>query len=240
MRFHRFIISQKLEAGVLHIGDPGIIHQWSKVLRLQKGDTVVLCDGKGFDAEAVIESLGKTSATVTVAQVRKVPREPDRRVTLCLAILKRENFEWAVQKSTEVGVAEIIPIVSARTVKTGLKMDRLRAIAKEAVEQCGRGVVPVIREPVEFGKAVGRMKGRNILFHVDLCHPELVEGCFDAAQHDKNKDQQVTLWIGPEGGWTEDEVQLAKNAGAEIGSLGLLTLRAETAAVVGTYMACIN
>ena len=87
-------------------------------------------------------------------------------MTLYCAVLKRENFEWVVQKCTELGIRAIIPIVTTRTVKTGLKMDRLRIIAKEAAEQSGRGIIPVINNPLEFDRALEEAKHQqNIFFH---------------------------------------------------------------------------
>jgi 16S rRNA (uracil1498-N3)-methyltransferase len=225
MRLHRFVLGVNLLPGRLQIDDSDVVHQWSKVLRLREGDTVVLCDGKGSQAHAVLHELGKKAAVVIVDQVEKVTAEPKHRVTLCAAIVKRENFEWIVEKATETGVTEIIPIITDRTMKTGLKMERLQAIAKEAVEQCGRGVVPVIREPTEFSDAWKNATGRQVFLHLD--------GNESTARHDGD----VTIWIGPEGGWTESEADFAKKNGAEMRSLGALTLRAETACVVATYLA---
>jgi 16S rRNA (uracil1498-N3)-methyltransferase len=243
MRLHRFVIGMDLRSGKAQIDDSDVVHQWVKVLRLREGDTVILCDGKGSQAEAVIHELGKKNATVLVGEVTKVESEPQRKITLSAAIIKRENFEWIVEKATEAGVSEIIPIISARTMKTGLKMDRLRSIAKEAVEQCGRGVLPVIHEPMTFEEAMEKMKGgKNVFFNVipsDFAERNRNEGCLvtlasRATRHDNN---EITLWIGPEGGWTTEEVQHAKQKGAKVRSLGNLTLRAETAALVATYLA---
>jgi 16S rRNA (uracil1498-N3)-methyltransferase len=161
-------------------------------------------------------------------ETHSVAGEPTRNVTLYCSVLKRENFEWVVQKCAELGVKNIVPVIAGRTVKTGLKMDRLRMIAKEAAEQSGRGVVPEICEPMNFASALleAKKNALNIFFHTKT---------------GKHKDQRtmntIGLWIGPEGGWTEQEAKQALDLGFQMGSLGMLVLRAETAAITATFCA---
>jgi 16S rRNA (uracil1498-N3)-methyltransferase len=198
------------------------------VLRLQEGDLLTVADGEGSEADAAIETLSKKEATITVAKIRTVKGEPTRHVTLYCSLLRRENFEWVVQKATEVGVREIIPILSERTVKTGIKMERLEKIAREAVEQCGRGILPSIAQPTEFEDALEQSKnGKNIFFHL---------GATDTLWK-SDLGTECAVWIGPEGGWTDDEAEQAKEHGHIIASLGTLTLRGETAAVVAAFEA---
>jgi 16S rRNA (uracil1498-N3)-methyltransferase len=153
-----------------------------------------------------------------------VDTEPARSVTLCCSILKRENFELVVQKATELGVSRIIPIIAERTVKTGLKMERLKAIAKEATEQSGRGVVPDISEPMSLTDALA-LPGHKLFFHTGTqAHPAL-------------SSDPALLFIGPEGGWSDRDVAAAVSAGCQVCSLGKRTLRGETAAIVACYQA---
>ena len=230
MRLHRFFIDTPLTPGTARVKDAQLVNQWKNVLRLRVGDKLIVCKD-GREADAVIDALSSDEASLTVGQLRTVGAEPQNHVTLCAAILKRENFEWAVQKATEVGVKEIIPIISERTVKTGLKMDRLRMIAKEAAEQCGRGMIPVIHEPMEFEKAIEtKREGTHIFFHIS---PDTL-----FAPIPSPNPSPSFVWIGPEGGWTDAEASLAKDVGMEISSLGPRALRAETAAVVAAYLAC--
>ncbi len=223
MRLHRFITDCDLAQSLVTITDAATLHQWQKVLRLKTGDRVILCDGKSMECEATIESLEAKHGRLTLENVHDVLTEPARHVTLYCSVLKRENFEWVVQKCTELGVKEIVPIIAERTVKTGLKMERLRVIAKEAAEQSGRGIIPEISEPMDFDVALKEAKKNalNIFFHTAT---------------EKNKAQgtmnTIGLWIGPEGGWSEKEVQLAQEHDFQMSSLGKLVLRAETAAVV--------
>lgn len=226
MRLHRFIIDVPLREGSVTIDSADLVHQWASVLRLQAGDFLIVADGEGNEADAAIDDISRKSATITIAAVRTVKGEPKRHVTLYCSLLRRENFEWVVQKATEVGVMTIIPLLSERTVKTGIKMERLQKIAREAVEQCGRGVVPAILEPIEFDSALEESKdNHNIFFHL---------GETDSSWKE-NLGESCALWIGPEGGWTENEAVLAEEHGHTIASLGSLALRAETAAVVASF-----
>lgn len=229
MRLHRFLVNARLAQGPLVVADEELVHQISKVLRLGEGDRCLLLDGNGHEAQAAISAIGRRELRLTVESVRTIGTEPARRVTLYCSVLKRENFEWVVQKATEVGVHAIVPVIAARTVKTGLRHERLVKIAREAVEQCGRGVVPAVSEPVAFKTALISAPASGVFFHLgsgDDSWKENVSGAGEAG-----------IWIGPEGGWTEEEAGAARERGFIVGSLGSLALRAETAAVIGTYLA---
>lgn len=219
-----------LAPGSITITDPDLCHQWHRVLRLRAGEHVLLCDGKGKEAEAEIKLLTPVAATLQVLEVLTVAAEPARDVTLLCAVLKRENMEWIVQKATECGARAITPVITERTVKTGLKMERLGAIAKEAAEQSGRGVIPRIEDPLPFADAVKKASNEtNFFLHTTKTSIDLY--------HLPSTIQHLSLWIGPEGGWSEKEAGMAKENGFTIASLGPLTLRAETAAVIATYLA---
>jgi 16S rRNA (uracil1498-N3)-methyltransferase len=229
MRLHRFFVDADLTRAEINVLDADLLHQWEKVLRLQSGDHVILCDGKGMESEATLLSLDAKHAKVNVLGAHLVTAEPHQLVILYCSVLKRENFEWVTQKAVEVGVHRIVPIIATRTVKTGLKMDRLRIIAREAAEQSGRGIIPEITEPIELDQALEKAKNQqNIFFHT-IIHEQ--------TSKPTNQQTPVGIWIGPEGGWTEEEVDHARKNGFTISSLGKLTLRAETAAIIASYLA---
>ena len=226
MRLHRFFVGAELKSGPQRIDDLGLIKQWKNVLRMQAGDHLIICDGRGHESDAVIKELTATAAVVQLENPRIVEAEPRRHVTLCASILKRENFEWVVMKATEIGVKEIIPVLAARTVKTGLKRERLESIAKEASEQCGRGIIPMIHQPMTLAEAMKQTSElKNIFFHLGNYADNLPTA------------DRLAIWTGPEGGWTDDEAAIAQSSGHELRSLGKLALRAETAAVVGSFLA---
>ena len=231
MKIHRFIGPFDLQRPVVVITDGRLTHQIAKVLRLKAGETVQLCDGSGHEARGTIREVFAHSVEVALVDRWDLAHEPKKSVTLYCAILKRENFEWVVQKATEVGVSVIVPMRTERTVKMQIKQDRLEAIALEAAEQSGRGVVPVIHAPMLFHEAVtdAQKNSANIFF--DL------RGIVSYSAPLSHAQDTIGLFIGPEGGWTEIEQTSAEYAGFSFASLGALTLRAETAAVVASYLA---
>ena len=229
MKIHRFIGTFDLSKKELEIKDTEIINQMKNVLRLKIGEIVELCDGKNISAIAEIVKIEKNSINVSIKEIAKNKNKANNNVTLFCAILKKENFELVVQKTTECGVSKIVPIITSRTIKNGLNIDRLRKIAKEASEQCGRINIPEILEPINFDESLKLVnKGDlNIIF--------------DASGKDVSKDNSLTaeqfnIFIGPEGGWTEEEIEKTKKLNFKIASLGPLILRGETAAIVATYL----
>jgi 16S rRNA (uracil1498-N3)-methyltransferase len=227
MRLHRLIGDFDLSKKELEITNPEIIKQIKGVLRLEIGDKIILGDGKGSIVEATLVDLSPESISVSLERV-KTGEVIGLKVNLYLAILKKENFELAVQKAVECGVASITPIITERTVKTGLNITRLQKIIREASEQCGQNMVPTLLPILDFSVALayGSAAEEKIIFH-------LVEENYQADKTPKS----ASIFIGPEGGFTENEIKLAEKAGYKVASLGPLTLRGETAAIVATYRA---
>jgi len=239
MRLHRFIGNFDLNSKELRINDSELRNQIIRVLRLGVGDEIELSDGNLNEARVKIVDTGLPAGKAgkdiqfNVLERWQNQKEPDRHVILYCAVLKKENFELVVQKATEIGIKEIVPLITARTVKLDIRKDRLEKIIKEAAEQSGRGVMPVLREPADFSKAVEGAKnnGINILFD---------QSGKSISQLSNVNSQMLSLWIGPEGGWTSEELALAGTLGFEMATLGKTTLRAETAAIVGSYIIINN
>ncbi len=228
MKIHRFIGDFDLSRKEIIVHDIELVHQMNTVLKLARGEAVVISDGHGKEAHATITTADKKSVTLAVSGVDSISREPRRHVIAYVAIIKRELFDLVVQKLTEIGVAEIIPIITRRTVKLAIKESRLQTIIREAAEQSGRTMLPMLHEPMEFKKALTHAAPNQDNFFFDGSGtPRFVVSHATAP---------VGIFIGPEGGWDETEVQLAKDAGCIMVSLGLLTLRAETAAIVASYL----
>src|SRR3989344_3133253 len=224
MKIHRFIVDKDLYLGNFTVSDKEIVNQITKVLRLKQGDFILLSDGKKEEAKAQITKILKGGLEVEILDVFVNKNEPSVNVILYCAMLKKENFELVVQKATEVGVKEIVPVITKRTVKTGFKKDRLEKIIKEACKQSGRGMIPKLHDPVGFEDAVKNAGDQNLFF--DSSGAKL--------QTTHYKLQTINVWIGPEGGWDESELNLAKESGFKITSLGNLILRAETAAIISS------
>lgn len=227
MKLHRFFISNPLTPSA-DISDPVLLHQIFRVLKLKAGERLVLCDGQGKEATYELARVSKDVCRVRrVGNVTSVP-EPKRKVHLYCAVLKKENFEWVVEKAVEVGASFITPIISRRTVKQNLKRERMKMIAKEAAEQSGRGAIPEVGETLTFQEAL--REGGKCDVHI-FCD-------FSGESFPSLSSRgSFAVYVGPEGGWGSDEMTLAKEAGCGVASLGKFTLRSETAAVVGVFMA---
>jgi len=236
MRLNRFFVNENLNARDITIRDTDFINQIKNVLRLKIGDKLILCDGNLNEAVAEIVNLNKEFAELKILESYKNQNEPaspaggpERNIVLYCSVLKKENFEWAVQKAVEVGVKEITPIITARTVKLGLNKERLEKIIKEAAEQSGRGILPRLNEAMDFDRAVDLAKNNNdlnLFFNIGGKN----------VQHSMSNISKIGIFVGPEGGWDEEEIKKAQSSnGFTIVGLGKTILRAETAAVIASY-----
>lgn len=243
MKLHRFIGSFDLKKAHLEIRDKELAHQLGRVLKLEAGERIILCDGQGGEAVYEIELLDQKTVSFRIREERRPnSAEPKRHVVLYAAILKRENFEWSVQKAVECGVMEIVPVVSDRTIKKDVKQGRLQEISKEAAEQSGRGRVPLIHPPMSFRDALEHAKqnDRNLFLDViPVTCPEQSRRKTGIQEPGTllGADTRIGLFIGPEGGWSGEEAERARKAKWETISLGPRVLRGETAAAIATYLA---
>ena len=225
MKLHRFIGEFDLSKKEIEITNPENIKQIKDILRLKVSEILILSDGKEISVEASITSISPRKILCIVSKMKK-ENETTRKVNLYLAILKKENFELAVQKAVECGIMSITPIITERTIKTGLNTARLEKIIREASEQSGRDIVPTLSPILDFKNALVDASGEKIIFHLG------------AKEYEPEKNaKDVSIFIGPEGGFTEKEIGLAKASEFLVASLGPLTLRGETAAIIGTYRA---
>ena len=233
MRLHRFIGEYDLLKKEIEITNPENVKQIKNILRLKKGDNLILSNGKGKQAQVSIISLSKEKIICSVQKVEEI-KEIKRKVNLFLAILKKENFETAVQKAVECGVTKITPIITERTIKTGLNIERLNKIMLEASEQSGRGCVPILSPVLNFKDAL-TYGGIASVGGDDSGREKII---FDPTGnlYTPNKEvENISIFVGPEGGFTPKEIDLAKKLGYAVCSLGSLVLRAETAAIIATY-----
>lgn len=230
---HRFYISESIpESGTFFVNDSRILHQCFRVLRLKSGEKIALFGGDGREMIVEIDVCDEKQMVVRVLSVDQPCRESNAFVSLYCAILKQDHFDLVVQKATELGVSRIIPIISKRTVKESVNQERLNRIAMEASEQSGRLFLPDIAEPTLFLPAIQDAVTQGpVLFYALESN---TKPCFDT------KNLKSSVFIGPEGGWDPEELQTARDLGASFCSLGSLTLRAETAAIVAAYLTCVR
>ncbi len=227
MKLHRFIGNFDLSKAEVEIQNPENIKQIKGVLRMAVGESLVLGDGKGKQAKVTITDISKDTIVCSVDELLPAS-DPEKKVSLYLAILKKENFELAVQKAVECGVTNIIPVITERTVKTGINIARLEKIILEASEQCERSTVPMLQKIINFENALahGYASEEKVIFHI---------GSSDYSP--KTGARSASIFIGPEGGFTDKEIDLARAALYSVSSLGSLILRGETASTIATYRA---
>lgn len=196
----------------------------SRVLRLNAGEVVLLSAGDGRVQEAVIEDIGREETRCRVTAVHEEYHEARTSVTLLQGILKNHGkFDWLVEKGTELGMHRFIPLITERCVSQSIRNERLQKLAVAATKQCQRGRIPEVGKPQHLSSAAGNLgEARLLLFHENAASEDLPETLvFD--------QRPLALFVGPEGGFSEDEVDLLRKRGADILSLGPRRLRGETA-----------
>jgi 16S rRNA (uracil1498-N3)-methyltransferase len=230
MRLQRFFINQKIELGEMSVSDAGVVHQIKNVFRMKGGEEIVIFDGSGFEFKARVSEVSKNSLTLNILEKIENKVFPKNKITLCQSLIKKDNFEWIVEKGTELGVSEFLPIVSERSEKKNLNIERLNIIAKEATEQSGRAIVPKILNPQALNDVLNTIDTKTAIV-------------FDSSGSSFSSSKSLFLihdslffFIGPEGGWTEKELELFKSKNIPIYSLGNMTLRAETGAIAVTSL----
>lgn len=231
MKLHRFIGDFNIAEPKLRITEREFVNQIRTVLHLNVGEELILSSGRGDEARAKIVSYGDKYVEVEIMTRMENKTESKKKVTLYLSVLKRENFELAAQKATETGVGRIVPVISARTVKMNINTERIEKILKEAAEQSGRGVVPSIALTKTFDEAIHDAKKNDVTIFFDAEGKEFTTDVVSLAKN-------VGIFIGPEGGWTKEEIEAAKEEKFVLVNLGVRTLRAETAATIASYLAC--
>jgi 16S rRNA (uracil1498-N3)-methyltransferase len=235
---HRFFVDPASLGGeqVALTGDQA--HQISRVLRLKPGQKVVLVDGIGHDVTVRLDEVRSTSVAGTVEARQASRPEPSLILTLFQALVPRERFETVLQKGTEVGVARFVPTWCERSIVPGgdqideKRLERWRRIVTEAAEQCERGRVPEIALPLRFAEALRgvRAEGRPALLAWEREDSESIRRGLDWALSGQPSGRaHLGLFIGPEGGFTEAEVEAARYQNVHTVSLGPRILRTETA-----------
>lgn len=202
----------------------------TKSLRMKKGDMLTVCTGDGNDYGCIIDDINKDGARLAVCYKQASDSEADIKISLYQGVPKGDKFEDIIQKCTELGVYEIIPVLTKRCVsrpqekQAEKKRQRYARIALEAAQQSGRGIVPEIKKMTELKTAVSQCEADiKIVFY---------EGGGEPLSALIKKDaKSAAVFIGPEGGFEKEEVELLKQNGAVAATLGKRILRTQTAPV---------
>ena len=229
---HRFYLAPERTSGEMLSLEGREAHHVKDVLRLRRGDAVEILNGAGEIYTCELTETGKSRVELRKIKRRFVAPLPWK-ITLFQSLPKGKNFVWIVEKATELGGFEIVPIITERVVSNAEnsehKLERWQLTAIDAIKQCGSPWLPLIRTPMKFPAALSRNR------EFDL---SLVGSLHGQAKHPReylNKvirtEAKVAIWIGPEGDFTEREIADLLDAGAQPITLGSLVLRVETAAI---------
>lgn len=209
-------------------------HYVSSVLRMRKGELLTVVDSTGKEKISEIVELNKDTTGIRVVETRDNESEPPVKITLYQSISKGERMDLTIQKSVELGVTTIVPVFSERCVvrpekdakASAKKTDRRRKIALEAARQSGRGIVPDVTEPVLFEQALKDASANNdlVLFPWEEEHGKTLKEVLEGSEA-----KRIAVFIGPEGGFTEEEAHQASEHNAHPVTLGRRILRTETA-----------
>jgi len=221
-----FFINQDIKGPTIKISDKDLVHQMKDVLRFRVGEEIMLLDNKGGKAKGVIKNINREFVEIELKE-HLTCEKTQKTVRLYMALSKKPaTFELIIQKATELGVSEIIPIVTSRCQVQNIRnMERHFAIIKEAAEQCERCFLPELKETITLKELISNPPKGLIL-------------AGDARMYDKKlkdvdlaKTKEINVIIGPEGGLTSEEIENIKKIHGEIFLLGENVLRMETAAI---------
>ncbi len=203
--------------------------QITTVLRLKIGSIIGLCPNDGTEIECKITEITKAAILGTIENIKTgTPLRPI--ITVCAAITKRDTFECTLQKCTELGATTFIPLLTSRVVKKTKEIPpRWLDIVREASEQSGRTTLPIINEPSSLSSALEQTKKQEKI----ALHEAVGK---DASFKPARLMDHLALFIGPEGGFSDEEIAELSSSGASIVQLGDLVMRAETAAIIAVAM----
>jgi 16S rRNA (uracil1498-N3)-methyltransferase len=231
MRLTRIFVTEPLAAGAeVRLSTSAASHV-ARVLRLKEGAPIIVFDGTGGEHRAEITRVAGTTVQVLLKEFVPGPPEPALKLTLVQGISRGERMDWTLQKATELGVAAIVPVLTARSVvrlddrQSLAKREHWQAVVTSACEQCGRTRIPEIAAPLRLRDYLATSKKEGLRLALSPVAQGSLAGLASVPQ-------KVELLIGPEGGLDDTEQVIAEQAGFLPVRLGPRVLRTETASVV--------
>lgn len=230
-----FVPPENIGDKTIEITDRGDLRHMKKVLRLRAGDEVDVSDTERFEYRATIDSLDDDVAVLTIVDKQAFAREPETEVTLFQGIPKQGKMESIIQKCVELGIREIVPVFTERTVvvdkgnNMSKKIDRWNKVSAEAVKQCRRGLIPHVRDAVRMHEIMDELSEYDLVLipyedEEKTTIKQVLRGWSNGSH-----GSRIAVIIGPEGGFAEDEVEAVVRTGGKAVTLGRTTLRTETA-----------
>jgi 16S rRNA (uracil1498-N3)-methyltransferase len=231
----RFVVNPEDISGTAPAVRGSQVNHIRNVLRMRAGDHVILVDGSGYEYEAVLKGLSADRVDVEILKKRPANYESPIRLMVAQAFLKDKKMDFLVQHLTEMGMSEWFPLFTEHTVprpegkRLASRVERWKTIAAEAVKQCRRTIVPEIHAPVAFRDWIAGDIASDVI-KIAFWEKETVP--LKAVAPEKKASQQAVLvLIGPEGGFSDTEMELARSAGFVTASIGPRILKADTAAI---------
>ncbi len=231
---YRFYVDQS-QIGEQFITIKGTdVNHIKNVLRMRIGEKLVICNGQGKDFYCIIDRESKDEITVSIEEICDTDTELDGKIYLFQGLPKKDKMELIIQKAVELGVYEIIPVMTQRTVvkledkkKEAKKLERWQLIATSAAKQSNRGIIPMVSDTMNFKEALNYAKNMD----VKIIPYEEADGINKTKEiiQSMKSNQSVAVFIGPEGGFEEKEIGQALEAGILPITLGRRILRTETA-----------
>ena len=212
-----------------------------QVLRMKEGGQLHLTDGKGTLLFTEITDAHKKKCSLRVVSSKKT-KASAKRVTIAVSPVKNNSrFEWFLEKATEIGVSEIVPLMCSRTEKQHFRYDRMNAILISAMLQSQQAWLPLLSEPVKFEKYIESVKDKKTNKYIAHCDDQSKTSLKKRiSEHSTFNIQHSKLLVGPEGDFTKEEIALALENNFMPVALGNTRLRTETAALVAAALLCID
>jgi 16S rRNA (uracil1498-N3)-methyltransferase len=234
-----FVNPNQIEDQMMRIVRKEDIHHIKNVLRLRAGDRIEISDGEQWEYEGIIGQHEPEGLKVLIESRQAFSREPKIHITLYQGIPKLAKMDFIIQKAVELGVSEVVPVYMARTVVTdkgnfGKKLARYEMIAEEAAAQCGRGIIPYIRQAIVFDKIPEALDPESMVLF--LYENEKNTTIKEILRGFPSVPKRLALIVGPEGGFDEKETQLMKEKEITCVTLGKTILRTETAGLAALAM----
>ena len=234
-RMRRFFVDpENIGEKYIYLTEREDLHHMRKVLRLRPLDELDISDGSQWEYHVRVEKIEEKKAVLQILDKQKFAREPELKVTLYQGIPKGAKMEEIIQKTVELGVSQIVPVFMSRTIVMDKgnfkkKLDRWQKISEEAAKQCRRGVIPPVREAIDFSSMLPELSAYDrILFPYENEEERTIKDCLRNPEMNR-KPGSLSIVIGPEGGFSDKEALQLDEAGAERASLGKRILRTETA-----------
>ncbi len=207
----------------------------TKSLRMKEGERLTVCGGQGLDFLCEIAEISQDSVGLRVLETVRTVSEPSVKITLYQGLPKGDKMELIIEKSIELGVSSIVPVIMRRSVSrpdaksAAKKNERYQKIALSAAKQCGRGIIPKVEPVISFSQMLTHLSGHGSVIFFYECGGQPLSSAIKNFT-DEGVDN-IAIVIGPEGGFDLDEAQALQNSGAFTATLGKRILRTETAPI---------